>query len=123
MTRRMFSVGIALLAMCIAACGPPSPQAPLPQAKRLDEATSGISTTCGLTYQLTAFPGPREPDLTVLEATAISAADKLAGVYAQNPKWIYQGETVNTIVKDSLTMLRQCGLRDAAARLASKTRS
>ena len=52
-----------------AGCGPPPPQAPLPQAKLLDRATSGISTTCGLTYQLTAFPGANRLDLIVLEAT------------------------------------------------------
>jgi hypothetical protein len=111
----------AVLTLALAGCGPPQPQAPLPQAKKLDEATSGISTTCGLTYQLTEFPGPREPDLKVLEATAITAADKLARVYKQNPEWIYQGETINTIVEDSLTMLRQCGLHQAAAQLAQKT--
>jgi hypothetical protein len=112
----------AAAALALAACGPTTPQAPLTDAKKLDEATSGISTTCGLNYQLTAFPGKRQPDATVLEATAITAVDKLAGVYRRNPAWIYQGETIAKIVEDSLTMLRQCGLKDAAARLVSQTR-
>jgi hypothetical protein len=119
MRRRALLAAVA--ALVLSSCGPPEPQAPLPQAKKLDEATSGISTTCGLTYQLTEFPGPREPDLKVLEATATTAAEKLARVYKQNPKWIYQGETINTIVEDSLTMLRQCGLHQAAAQLARQT--
>jgi len=105
-----------------AGCGPPPPQAPLPQAKLLDRATSGISTTCGLTYQLTAFPGANRLDLIVLEATAISDVKKLASVYSRNPSWIYQGETVRSIVHDSLSMLRQCGLRKAADSLAGATR-
>jgi hypothetical protein len=120
-THRRISLVSVLVAVVIAGCGPTPPQAPLPQAKKLDEATSGISTTCGLTYQVTQFPGHHEPDLTVLEATASTAANKLASVYARNPKWIYQGETVHAIVQDSLTMLRQCELHNAAQVLTQKT--
>ncbi len=122
MSRGRLCSAFAVLALAVAGCGPTPPQAPLAQAKKLDEATGGISTTCGLTYQLTAFPGPRQPDLAVLEATAMTAANKLAAVYAQNPKWIYQGETVAAIVADSLTMLRQCGLSQTALQLARSTR-
>jgi hypothetical protein len=119
--RAICAVIVCAAAVAIAGCGPTPPQAPLAQAKKLDEATSGISTTCGLTYQLTAFPGKREPDMSVLEGTAASAVDKLASVYARNPAWIYQGETVAQIVKDSVTLLRQCGLAKAQERLVSKT--
>jgi hypothetical protein len=118
--RALIAVAVAV-AIAFAGCGPPQPQAPLPYAKKLDEATNGISTACGLTYQLTAFPGRHEPDLTVLEATASTAADKLATVYKRNPGWIYQGEPVHAIVDDSLTMLRQCGLSQAARRLSGRT--
>lgn len=113
----------ALLFACavLAACGPTPPQAPLDQAKKLDESTGGISTACGLSYQVTAFPGRHQPDLTVLEATAISDAHKLASVYARNPQWIYQGDTITGLVRDSLTMLQQCGLGQAAATLSHDT--
>ena len=110
-----------IAALAIAGCGAQQPQAPLPEAKKLDEATSGISTACGLTYQVTAFPGRHEPDLTVLEATASTAAEKLATVYKRNPGWIYQSEPVHAIVDDSLTMLRQCGLPQAARTLTRRT--
>jgi hypothetical protein len=110
-----------LLVAAIAGCGPTQPQAPLSEAKKLDESTSGISTACGLSYQVTAFPGHHEPDLSVLEATASTAANKLASVYVRNPGWIYQGEPVHAIVEDSLTMLRQCGLSRAARTLVSRT--
>jgi multidrug efflux pump subunit AcrA (membrane-fusion protein) len=112
---------LVIAALAIAGCGAQQPQAPLPAAKKLDEATSGISTACGLTYQVTAFPGRHQPDLTVLEATASTAADKLATVYKRNPGWIYQGEPVHAIVEDSLTMLRQCGLPQAARTLTQRT--
>ncbi len=105
----------------LAGCGPPPPQAPLAYAKRLDESTGGISTACGLAYQVTAFPGQHQPDLAVLEATAISDARKLATVYKRNPEWIYQGDKVHTLVVDSLTLLRQCGLHQAAAALSRAT--
>jgi multidrug efflux pump subunit AcrA (membrane-fusion protein) len=108
-------------AVVLAGCGSAEPQAPLPEAKKLDESTSGISTACGLSYQVTAFPGQHEPDLSTLEATATTAANKLASVYARNPGWIYQGEPVHAIVTDSLTMLRQCGLSGAAQALTRRT--
>jgi hypothetical protein len=114
--RLLCAVAAALL---IAGCGPPAPQAPRAQAKRLDSATSGISTSCGLSYQVTAFPGDHRADLETLEATATTSARKLASVYARDPAWIYQGETVGQIVHDGVSMLRACGLRDAANALGA----
>jgi hypothetical protein len=109
------------LAATLAACGATPPQAPLKQAKKLGVATSGISTACGLAYQLTAFPGYHKSDLETLEATAASSARKLASVYARNQAWIYQGETVHDIVRDSLAMLSACGLTKAQSVLAHAT--
>jgi len=108
--------------LAIAACGPPPPQAPYLYAKQLDSATSGISTDCGLAYQVTAFPGEDRKDLIALEATASTSVRKLAKVWKRNPTWIYQGETVRQIVGASLQMLDSCGLRQAGAELARLTR-
>ncbi len=105
----------------LAACGPTPPQAPLPYAKKLDSATSGISTACGEASQVTAFPGDHQADLVTLEVTASSSAQKLAGVFARNPAWIYQGETVGQIVHDSVAMLRSCGLPAAQQELLRAT--
>lgn len=106
-------------ALALAGCGPSPPQAPLKQAMRLSVATSGISTACGLAYQLTAFPANHAADLESLEATASASATKLASVYARNPAWIYQGDTVSEIVADGISMLRACGLRRAAGVLSA----
>jgi hypothetical protein len=119
--RAHLSIAALLVAALIAGCGATPPQAPLAQAKKLDESTSGISTSCGLSYQVTAFPGGHERELAVLEATAFSNARKLASVYARNPGWIYQSETIRTIVQQSLAMLHQCGLTHAAAALVKAT--
>jgi hypothetical protein len=108
-------------ALALAACGATTTQAPLGQAKKLGVATSGISTACGLAYQVTAFPGNHKADLQTLEATATSSAQKLAGVYERNQAWIYQGETVHDIVRDSLAMLSGCGLTQAQSALARAT--
>jgi hypothetical protein len=108
-------------ALALAACGATPPEAPLKQAARLDSATSGISTACGLTYQVTAFPGDHAADLETLEATASSSAQKLASVYAKNPAWMYQGETVGEIVRDALSMLDTCGLTQAEHTLRRAT--
>lgn len=111
----------ALLALALAGCGATPPQAPLPQAKKLDGATSGISTACGESHQVTAFPGDHRSELTTLVVTASSKARQLASVYERDPAWIYQGETIRQIVKDSLSMLRSCGLAQAARVLAQAT--
>lgn len=118
-TRRA-SLCLALLAL--AGCGASPPQAPLAEAKKLDNATGGISTACGEATQVTAFPGNHARDLETLEATAQTAALKLASVYRGNPSWVYQGETVGKIVTDSLSALHDCGLPRAAATLAALTR-
>ena len=90
------------------------PQAPFAQANKLDSATGDISTDCGLSYQVTAFPGDHRVSIANLEASATSSARKLASVYARNPAWIYRGTTVRRIVDDGFAMLRTCGLNGAA---------
>jgi hypothetical protein len=112
---------VVMLALALSACGSTPPQAPLPYAKKLDSATSGISTACGEAYQLAAFPGASPGQLTTLEVTASSSALKLASVYVRNPSWIYQGDTVREIVGESLSMLRSCGLARAAGALQRAT--
>jgi hypothetical protein len=109
------------VALVLAACGATPPQAPSKQAMKLSVATSGISTTCGLTYQATAFPGNHKAELAVLEKKIAPNVEKLASVYARNPAWIYQGETVGQIVVDSLSMLHTCGLTRAEQTLLRAT--
>ncbi len=118
--RTLAPILVALvLALAGAGCGPTPPQAPFAQAKKLDSATGDIATACGLTYQVTAFPGDHRTELANLEGSALSSARKLASVYARNPAWIYQGETVGKIVDDGIAMLRACGLHDAAGALSA----
>jgi len=112
---------VLVLALLLAACGATPPQAPHKQAQKLSVATSGISTACGLAFQVTAFPGAHQKDLETLEATAASSAKKLASVYVRNQSWIYQGETVHDIVRDALSMLDSCGLTKAQSVLAHST--
>jgi hypothetical protein len=100
-------------AIIVAGCGAQAPQAPLHQAKKLDAATSDISTECGLAYQVTAFPGYHGKDLANLEAQAAVSARSLASVYVEDPAWIYQGETVGQLVIDASEALRACGLTRA----------
>ena len=121
MPRRRVQLVALLLRAAVAACGPTPPRAPLEQAKKLDSATSGISTACGLSSQVTAFPPVAQQNLVTLDATATTDARKLAGVYHRNPNWIYQGETVHQIVRDSLTALDACGLHHAASALRART--
>ena len=108
-------------AIALAGCGPPSLQAPLHEAKKLDASTSDISTECGLAYQVTAFPGAHHSELANLEANALVSVHSLASVYHANPAWIYQGETVGQVVVDAVTMLKACGLDHAAAALERGT--
>jgi hypothetical protein len=96
-----------------AGCGATSPQAPLPEARKLDTSLSGISTACGLAYQSTALDPEARFQLGTLDAKAATQSRKLAGVYHRNPEWIYQGETVRTIVSQALSALNECGLHGA----------
>ena len=104
-------------ALALGACGATQPQAPFPDAKKLDASTGDISSECGMAYQVTAFPGDHRKDLANLEATAQPSVRSLASVYARNPAWIYQGETVGEEVNDAVTMLQACGLPHAASTL------
>jgi hypothetical protein len=119
--RTLVPLVVALLALATTGCGPTPPQAPSAQAKKLDSATSDIATACGLSYQVTAFPGDHRGDLANLETSATSSARKLASVYRRNPAWIYQGESVARIVHDGTAMLLACGLHDAAGALSAAT--
>lgn len=118
-SRALLPLAVTLAAVAAVGCGPTPPQAPLAQAKKLDAATGDIATACGLTYQVTAFPGDHRTDLANLEAAATSSARALASVYTRNPSWIYQGETVGEIVQNGVAMLRTCGLHAAASALSA----
>jgi len=88
---------------------------------QLDASTSGMSSACGLAYQVTAFAKPGNADLSSYEAQASAQARKLASVYRRNPEWIYQGETVRRIVDDSISLLGACGLTGAQRVLEHET--
>lgn len=108
---------LSALTAALAACGATPPQAPLPYARKLDSATSAISTACGEADQVAAFAGPHRAELITLEVTASSSVRKLVLVYRRDPGWIYQGETARQIVHDSASMLAACGLGRARASL------
>ena len=112
---------IAVLAAVVAGCGPTPPQAPKPEAKRLDKSLGDISSACGLAYQVTAFPGDHRSDILTLEVTATSAAREFAAVYARNPDWIYQSERLRKIASDAVALLQGCGLGGAAHTLRQST--
>jgi hypothetical protein len=121
--RRPITTALGLIATVAlaAGCGATPPQAPLRAAMKLDSALSGIAHACGLSYQTTALARKPVSPPGVLEAVATRHSDKLASVYAQNPDWIYQGETVRTIVQDSISALDGCGLEQAKAELVRRT--
>src|SRR5947199_1370366 len=100
----------AALAVALAGCSQPGTQAPLSAAKKLDEATTAISVSCGYASQMTAFGKPRASELRTLQGSAAAGARKLAAVYARVSNDIYQGETVKSIVADSISLLGECGL-------------
>jgi|GEM_PF-3313417 len=115
--RRANGLLAVLAAVTAAGCGATPPQPPKARANQLNTATGGISTACGLSDQVLAFPGDHEPDLKTLEATAASNVRLLLSVYQRNPSWIFYGDTVRELVKDSITMLQSCGLGGASGPL------
>jgi hypothetical protein len=101
------------LLLAVAGCAQPGTPVQESQAAKLGVATSSISSACGYAWQLTAFGGPRPKGLASQESTAVSAAQKLAGVYAQTPSDLYEGESVGSILEDTVTLLDECGLPKA----------
>jgi hypothetical protein len=113
-TRTGIAAGLAAATLALATgCGPTPPQAPLHEVGKLDTSLSGISTACGLSYQSTALDPAARSHLGGLNDKAASQARKLAAVYHRNPAWIYQGETVRSIVHQTISTLQECGLRKA----------
>lgn len=111
---RLGVAAIAAVAIALGGCGPTPPQAPRLQAQKLDESLAAIAAACGEAAQVTAFAGDHRADLATLTATASAKASEVASVYAHNPAWVYQGETVRAIVDDAVSMLHECGLGEAA---------
>jgi hypothetical protein len=112
-----------VLVLGLNACSQPGTQAPLAQAKKLDEATSAISVSCGYAEQTAAFGGPRASGLRTLDASASAGARKLVSVYIRDRADIYQGETIKAIVSDSIALLGDCGLDRARDVLQRGTRN
>jgi hypothetical protein len=103
-------------AALVAGCGPPPPQAPGPQAHRLNQSLSTVSTACGHAVEIQAFSNSKRA-LTITEHQAQSHLPDLVRIYRQNPDWIFQGKTVAQLVRMSITFLDECGLHDTAGRL------
>jgi hypothetical protein len=107
-------------ALVVAGCGPTPPQAPGPQAYRLNKALSTLSVACGHAYEIRTFTkSPRA--LTATERQAEKQIPVLAQIYRRNPDWVFQGKTLAQLVQMSRTYLDQCGLDQAARRLAAAT--
>jgi hypothetical protein len=111
---RRAALVVAVAGLLLAAgCAPSGTPAPKIEAAKLGVATSSISAACGYAWELTAFGGPHPPGLPAQEAMAVAAAHKLAKVYAESPSDIYQGESVGSILSDTITLLDDCGLPKA----------
>jgi hypothetical protein len=117
--RRLIALALVALA---SGCGPTPPQAPGPQAHRLNKALSAISTACGHATEIQEFTNDAHA-LTITEHQAQRQIPALARVYRQNPGWIFQGKTVAELVQMSQTYLEECGLHEAARRLRAATSS
>jgi hypothetical protein len=99
--------------LIIGGCAPPGTPVQKIQAARLGVATSSISAACGYAWELTAFGGRHPKGLAAQESAAVSAAHKLATVYAHSPSEIYEGESVGSILSDTITLLDECGFPSA----------
>jgi hypothetical protein len=112
--------GAAVLALALGAagCAQPGTPIPKPQAAKLTAGTGDIATACGYALQATAFPH-QHSRLARLESMAHRGAVQLAAVldHDHDQRDLYQGETVDAIVHESIALLNQCGLRQASGPL------
>jgi hypothetical protein len=113
-TARRAAPLLALAASILAAgCAPPGTPVQKIQAAKLGVATSSISAACGYAWELTGTGARNPKGLAAQDATATSAAHKLASVYGHSPSDIFEGESVGSILSDTVTLLDECGLTHA----------
>ncbi len=107
--------GIAVgLAAALAGCGQAGmPQVSSGEAARIGVGTGRITVACGTAEELRAFGGPRQPGLAGEQSIALSGARVLAAVYRHDHSRIYQGESVGSVVNDSIALLGNCRLEKA----------
>ena len=106
-----------LLGLVVAGCAQPGTQAPRPEAAKLAVGTGDISTACGYLEERTAFGEAPPKSREAIEAMAQEGARKLARVYAGDQTDIYQGESIGAVLRDSISLLHDCGLHGAALTL------
>jgi hypothetical protein len=114
--------GLIVLALLAAGCGPTPPQAPGPQAHRLNKALSTFSSACAHAAEIQEFTNDARA-MTITEHQAQKQVPQLARIWRQNPDWIFQGKTVAELVQMSVGYLDECGLHQAARRLRAATSS
>ena len=115
--RRLIAVAGALL---LAGCGATPPQAPGPEAHRLNKALSTFSSACGHAAEIQEFSNDARA-MTITEHQAQTQIPPVARVFGQNPDWIFQGKTVAELVDMSVSFLDECGLHQSARRLRAAT--
>jgi hypothetical protein len=123
MARRWLPIVAGCGALLAAGCGAPPPQAPKPQAQKVDTALTALATDCGHAREALAFaPGPGSA-LARLERAALPQAQALAGVARRNGDWIYQGQDMRQLLKTTVSALHDCGLRRTSAALDTARRA
>jgi hypothetical protein len=111
---------IVVAALAAVGCGPTPPQAPGPEAHRLNESLSTFSTACGHAIEVQTFSRDTRA-LRALERQALAQVPTVVTIYKRNPQWIFQGKTVAELVRLSVSYLDECGLHRAASRLRAAT--
>jgi hypothetical protein len=101
---------ILLAVVALAGCSEAGPQAPLPDAKKINTVTGDISSACGLYTQLDAFPPPPHRYVVILRASAASALKQLTAIDRAHPEWRFDGVAMPKILEQARSMLRGCGL-------------
>jgi hypothetical protein len=104
----------------VAGCSATPPQAPGPIAHRLNTTLSTFSTACGHAAEVSAFAHSQRA-LGGLDRQAAGKVPVIAAIYRRNKTWIFQGKSVEQIVRMSVSFLTECGLHGAAARLSRAT--
>jgi hypothetical protein len=111
---------LIVLTVLAAGCGPTPPQAPGPQAHRLNKALSTFSTACGHATEIQEFTNEARA-MTITEHQAQAQIPALVEIYKQNPGWVFQGKTVSELVQMSGTFLDECGLHQSADKVRRST--
>jgi hypothetical protein len=107
---------LALCAFAVLAAGCGRPETPQAPKSAVQAAVTGIVTNCGEAHMVIAGRGPAG-ELRRLDRAALPYAGRLVALERQDPKAVYLGASMSTLLQTERSAAVECRLERTARRL------